>query len=63
MPTETTTEGGEEKIDEDYKDAEGDSLFSSYLLDFSPFTAHAHHITSLPLAPMYIDTMQYHRHR
>ena len=59
MPTVTTTEGGE---DEDYKDAEEDSLFS-YLLDFSPFPAHAHHITSLPLAPMYTDTMQYHRHR
>jgi hypothetical protein len=63
MPTETTTEGGKEKIDEDYKDAEEDSLFSSYPLNFSPFTAHAHHITSLPPAPMYIDTVRYHRNR
>jgi hypothetical protein len=32
------------KIDED-------SLFSSYPLDFSPFSAHTRHITSLPPAP------------
>jgi hypothetical protein len=64
MPTETTTKSGEEeKINKDYKDAEEDSLFSSYLLDFSPFTAHAHHITSLPPAPMYIDTVQYHKNQ